>query len=435
MAIEPRLTHNGVSFRTKVRDKWGSLFESATFSSSDFVCLPDICDVPQARRAAEAFESELVKLKSRGVRADIDPETEECTVVDVKDKLSVFTEAWKRECRDGVSAGWKKSQDQMLRDHVLGAKIDEKRKAGDLELGEFGPRHASLILRKMKEAGLSDQMRLHVYNLMHGIFEDAREHFRVLHDNPVLERYKPSVAKVKRNFLTPSHAWQLFDYVGGLSGKDEWAKLPVSIMLLEGLRYEALVGVTFEDVIWDYDQINIRRAYKRKTHTVEDFPKGKDWEIVHMSPETKKLLAAEWAKGEKSLSDYVCTTPPPRISSKTGQPIRAQRSTPKGVICYGTFYKAMKRICKAAGVPQVDPHELRHSHSALLEHLGASEADIQRRLHHKSSKTTERYRHASDERVRRVASMVRRPTLHVINGDENSVPTVKTGVFTKVGQG
>ena len=52
---------------------------------------------------------------------------------------------------------------------------------------------------------------------------------------------------------------------------------------------------------------------------------------------------------------------------------------------YKVFLYGVKRICKMAGVPEVTPHELRHSFTELcIQFGGAKMEDIRRLLNHSS---------------------------------------------------
>jgi len=55
----------------------------------------------------------------------------------------------------------------------------------------------------------------------------------------------------------------------------------------------------------------------------------------------------------------------------------------------------MKEVCKRAGLPQLSPHALRHSHAVHLLEAGAPIKYVAERLGHASIKTTERYLHVT----------------------------------------
>lgn len=52
---------------------------------------------------------------------------------------------------------------------------------------------------------------------------------------------------------------------------------------------------------------------------------------------------------------------------------------------YKKIYNGVKKLCKEYGVPEVTPHELRHSRTKLWMQNGASIEEIKRLLNHKSN--------------------------------------------------
>ncbi|MBI3557959.1 MAG: tyrosine-type recombinase/integrase [Deltaproteobacteria bacterium] len=82
--------------------------------------------------------------------------------------------------------------------------------------------------------------------------------------------------------------------------------------------------------------------------------------------------------------------------------------SPKGkMLCYGSYYKALKRYCTDAGVPEIATHGLRHSTSGIYMAHGATRDDMYRLFKHSSPAVTERYIHDRGERVNEVAKVIR----------------------------
>ncbi len=66
----------------------------------------------------------------------------------------------------------------------------------------------------------------------------------------------------------------------------------------------------------------------------------------------------------------------------------------------------LKSFCVSVGLTPVTLHELRHSCTELWMDNGANIEDIRRLLNHKSSQTTARYIHRSDNRIRDIADQL-----------------------------
>lgn len=62
------------------------------------------------------------------------------------------------------------------------------------------------------------------------------------------------------------------------------------------------------------------------------------------------------------------------------------------------------KVRKEAGIPEsVRIHDLRHTYASLLINAGATLYDVQKRLGHSDSKTTQRYAHLAENRQRQIA--------------------------------
>jgi integrase len=378
MAIVPRPRKGGMSYQVKVRDKWGDYYRGGTFHDED-----------EARRVEAALE----KLQREGVRANIEHDTVDGSPVTALSSFAELRAAWAKECRAGVSEGWRISQDQMLRDYVV-THLDSK------SLADIGPRDISNVLDLVRKMGRSEGTVNHVYVLLHDIFTDAIEHFGCkLERNPVLKRYKPKTKKKKVPFLRPQEAIVLLEHV-----RDHYIGPAIWVGVLAGLRPCEIQALRWEAIDWDLDQILIKSAFKRKVKRLEDFPKQGDWSVSMLPEALKQYL---WPRRGDPQA-FVC------------------RSPRKPMLSYTTFRKTLRALCKEVKVTEITPHGLRHSASEMWVEEGASSTDVQRVLNHKSASTTAVYMHRTDDRLKRTSPNVGKPLLKLILGTENPVPKSKT---------
>jgi integrase len=374
MAVIQRKLKSGViRWQVRRRDPSGMWYPSLFFESE---------------AEALAQDEDLKKLSKKNKRA-MPGEARRYTV-------HQYWEVWKDDCRDDVTEGWKKSQDQMAKDYILPV-------IGKVTMAEVDGPSIGKIFSRMKQRGLSDQMRLHVYTLVATMFRAAVGYYKLLAESPVLPEYhRPKVAKTKRDFLRPSQSLLLLE----AAKVHPFLGPPVWLETVAAFRTEATIGVGWEHVDWDANQFELRRFWKKKERRLADFPKEKEAERVPIAPMLKTYLLELWLKRGKPATGFICLGP-------NG-----------GMLSTSTFEKGLSRLCKQAGVPRVTPHELRHSATELWQRAGANTEDLRRLLNHASASTTLGYIHRTDERLAEISQGV--GTLsNVPFGNKKAVRTAK----------
>jgi integrase len=76
------------------------------------------------------------------------------------------------------------------------------------------------------------------------------------------------------------------------------------------------------------------------------------------------------------------------------------------------YYREFEHARKAAGIPHVTAHDLRHVLASEIVSTGGTLADVQGALHHKSITSSKRYAHLYPERVRRIILGVGKKSAH-----------------------
>ena len=292
----------------------------------------------------------------------------------IKMSFSDFWAKWKAECRTGVSNGWLGTQELNMRLHIAPH-------LGSLKLKDISPSHVSRVLSAMEIDGQSAQSRIHIYNLLRKMFGDLTEHFGVQLVSPVLRKHKPKQVSKERNYLKPEQSEQLLQSVVGSK-----LELPVALGLLCGMRISEIQGLRCEAIDFDQKMISIRSSYNKKTKEMQDHPKQGDWGSCPIPSRVVGQLKV--AMQGKSGKDLV-------LSELDGQ-----------VLHYDRFLDALRAACKAAGVPVVSCHELRHSCTELWLNKGASTEDIRRLLNHKTLSVTQKYIHRSETRLKQFADLL-----------------------------
>lgn len=353
MAIIKRTGKRGIKYQVKVKGSDG-MWISETF----------------CRKAdAEEYEAKLIYQKKSGL-----------IVRNIGNQATVaeYFPVWNEETLNGgISVGWRKDQIKYFHKYVEPI-------IGSVKLQKVASVHASRVLRRMNEAGLSEQMQLHVYNLMHKMFEDAIELFEILNRNPVIKRLRPDVKVKESKYLAVEDTKRLLEAVRGLD-----IETAVQIQLYCGLRIGEVQALQWSHLDFNqgkYGKLRVAGTYVRKEDRFKDSPKGGEQHSIDLPLELREYLLA---LRERSQSLYVASVHPTEF------------------LDYQTYFHSLKRVCKSANIPWVGTHGLRHSTSAIYLEHGASHDDVKKLFAHSSSRVTERYIHDHGSSLEKVANVIR----------------------------
>jgi integrase len=147
------------------------------------------------------------------------------------------------------------------------------------------------------------------------------------------------------------------------------AILAIRLLLLTGCRKGEVLGLRWEDV--DFGRRCLRLA---------DSKTGA--KSVPLGAPALQLLATANRSGP-----WVCP------GGRPGQPLK-------------NLYKPLGRICRAAGITGVRPHDMRHSYVSAAAAGGESLVIVGAIVGHSAASMTERYTHLSDDPVRAAADRI-----------------------------
>ncbi|MBS1983138.1 MAG: site-specific integrase [Bdellovibrionales bacterium] len=289
--------------------------------------------------------------------------------------VSEYFVSWEAMTDNGnVSTGWRKDQIKYFRRYV-------EPSLGHLKLRAVTPAHVSGVLAQMKKLGRAPQTRLHIYNLMHKMFEDAIELFELIQRNPVKKSLKPVVPTIEAKYLPMDQSIKLLSFVVGKS-----YDVAIWLAVFVGLRAGEVQALKWESVDFDRREILVCSTYLRKEKKFQPYPKGKKQHRIKIPAELLDFL--KMAK-ERSTSPYVAALP--------GQ----------NFLQYEGFLKAIKRYCAQLEIGPVSPHGLRHSTSEIWMEHGADREDLRQLFSHSSSAVTDRYVHNKGSKLEKVSNVVR----------------------------
>lgn len=362
MAVIERRHKTKTSYRVMVRDKQGSFYPIRSFDSE---------------LDAKEYELKLLKDKEAGrVAFSKDSRTTD---------FRTYWEVWSQDSVRKASPGWRISQNQMMRDYIMPV-------LGDKILADIDKPLIGELIQRMEKMGRSGNTVKHVYALLHVMFKDAVEYYEMLPKNPVVARFhRPGVVRREQPFLRPQEVWNLLE-----TARSHYLGAAVWLGALSALRISEIQALTGDKLFFDEGYILVSRAYNRKIGALQDYPKQKDWA---RSPMPRVLV--------EYLRD---------LNIRPGEFV--VKGAGGGMMPYETFLPNLRRLCKAAGVPEISTHGLRHSATELWANQGASTEDIRRLLNHSSLNSTAHYIHRTNERLSRLGEGI--SNLRLIRGGNDA---------------
>jgi integrase len=209
------------------------------------------------------------------------------------------------------------------------------------------------------------------------IMNYAVRHLNIDH-NPVSEAERPrstgNEEKVVIRILKPSEITRFLDNVPDLMYHTLFM-----IAVMSGLRQGEIIGLKWTDILWDKRQIHVQRTfnngrwYKPKSnHSIRKVDVG------DMVLRQLKQWRLAWPSNKMNLI----------FASHTGKPLD------RSYVSINYFSPSLK----AAGLPKIRFHDLRHTYARLLIDQGENIKYVQKQLgHSKPSVTLDIYSHLLSE--------------------------------------
>jgi len=225
------------------------------------------------------------------------------------------------------------------------------------------------------KTGLSPKTINNHLSILAKCLHTAKE-WSVITDVPGIKFLK--VPPQRFDFLIPEESQRLLNSI-----KDKNWYAMILVALRTGLRLGELLGLQWEDINLDTNQLTVRHSIVRG---IVSSPKNNKIRYIPFTDEVKGAL----------------------LELKPG----------KGLVFYRTTGYAMNhetprlnlmKMCQVAGLRQIGWHTLRHTFASQLVAVGASLKAVQDLLGHSDIRTTMRYSHLAPSALRETVALLDRP--------------------------
>lgn len=234
----------------------------------------------------------------------------------------------------------------------------------------------------------------HIFTFLHALFTFA-EKYDYIASNPMVKVSTPTVPTKKIVFLDEQAAKKFLSELE--TAPLRWRAI-MTLLLLTGLRRGEAAGLQWADIDFKYGTLRVERnvTYTARTGIVVSTPKTQS--SVRKVPATPSLLAIlkKWQFEQERNYEH-------RLPATAY--VFAVPENPLSPPLPDTITRWLSRFVKERGLPNVSPHDLRHSCASLLLMSGATLKDTQEFMGHSDPATTMKYyTGTTDERLKRAGN-------------------------------
>jgi len=274
-------------------------------------------------------------------------------------KLTVgqWLEQWLEENKSKLAPRTYESYSQMLRLHLLPT-------LGGIQLQKLTASHI-VAYKTEKLKTLSPRTVAYTMTILSAALKKAVIPYKLLKENPAAYVEKPAYKKNKFAVLSETEAARFLEVAS------QTRYYPVVLTAIyTGMRLGEIAGLKWEDVDLTQGIINVQRQLQLLRETKKNTELSPKDESYGLIPIPQELVEELKKLKNKNPSGYVFTT-------GNGTPF-LQRN----------LHRAIKKIAKDAGFPDLRPHDLRHTCASLLLAQGVPLPNVQSILRHKDAYTT-----------------------------------------------
>lgn len=240
---------------------------------------------------------------------------------------------------------------------------------------------------------LAEKSIRHHYNILSMIFNYAEKQ-DIVTKSPMKKVDAPKVRRKAVDALSEKEAQQFFIALGNCSLD---FRCILQVLITTGLRRGECIGLQWQDIDFQNATLKVQRSatYTPETGVVVSEPKTPN--SIRTIPVMKSTLALLKQLQKEQMAQHPTTI----LSRAFVFPSEDSLFEPRDP---NAVTKHMKRFIRAAGLPDVSPHDLRHTCASLLLSSGADIKSVQEILGHADARTTLNFYVKADLKQMRMAT-------------------------------
>lgn len=321
------------------------------------------------QRSVYGKSEKEVTAKLRGVLHEIDSGSwTEPSKMTVGEWLDIWLEDYQTETSERTVYKYRCISNRHFKKHL-----------GDIKVTKLMSYHVRRMITAMQSEGLSDPTIKNYIGILETAMQRAVEH-KVIASNPVID------VRVKSEPPKPFCVIDRADIPRFAKAvKDIRYGNELKIMLYAGLRVGEVRGLRWSDIDFEAGTIHVQRQLQPKRKglkriTLPKFNKRREFHVAQnamdvfkaqkkLQTENRLRAGANWHEDDE-CADFVFRQP-------NGRPHGEH-----------TIYFAAKQLGEIMGLPDLHPHDLRHSYAIAALRSGVDVKTVQHNLGHATAKMT-----------------------------------------------
>lgn len=317
--------------------------------------------------------------------------------------LGLYAKAWIEE-RPGLGVRTKELYDGLLRNHIAPF-------IGEKTLAELSPAMVRRWRKERLDAGTGEVTVAKAYRFLKAVLNTAHDDDKLIKENPCKIKGAGKEESPERPTASIEQALMAADSI------QPRYRLMVLLATFASLRYAEMIGLRRQDFDLDAGTVYVRSQTVEPDHgpMFDDDPKSE----AGKRPVTVPAFLVPEIRAH--LKQYVKPADDARVflGPKGAQPTRSN------------FHRIWDKARKAAGIPDMHLHDLRHTGNTLAAETGATLRELMERMGHASTRAALVYLHAREQRGKEIASGIdsmvkkakRKPRKKVATGKRGTAGT------------